>query len=43
MNTFLTELTPEEKRKSLPRLLNSIDVLIETCKETLEIVKKERN
>jgi hypothetical protein len=39
---FLIELTPEEKREALPRILDSIDVLIETCEETIEIVKNER-
>ena len=39
---FLIELTPAEKREALPRILNSIDVLIETCKETINIVKNEQ-
>ena len=38
----LIELTPDEKREALPRILDSIDVLIETCEETIEIVKNER-
>ena len=38
----LIELTPEEKREALPRILDSIDVLIETCKETINIVKNEQ-
>ncbi len=40
MKIFLEELTPEEKKEVLHRILNSIDVLIETCEETIEIVKK---
>lgn len=39
---FLIELTPAEKREALPRILDSIDVLIETCKETINIVKNEQ-
>ncbi len=37
---FLIELTPEEKKKALPKIIHSIDVLIETCKET---EKNQRN
>jgi HEPN domain-containing protein len=41
---FLIELiTSEEKKEVLKRILNSIDVLIETCEETIEIVRNERN
>ncbi len=40
LKILLIELTSsEEKREVLPRILNSIDVLIETCEETIEIVK----
>jgi hypothetical protein len=38
-----TIIKSKEGKEVLHRLLNSIDVLIETCEETLEIVKKERN
>jgi len=37
---LLNELMSQEEKEVLPRLLNSIDVLIETCEETLKI---ERN
>lgn len=43
MKIFLIELTPEEKREALPKIIHSIDVLIETCEETIEIIKNERN
>jgi hypothetical protein len=43
MKIFIIELTPEEKKEVLPRILNSIDVLIETCKETINIVKNEQH
>ena len=39
---LLNELISKEKRETLIRLLNSIDVLIETCKETINIVKNEQ-
>jgi hypothetical protein len=42
MRIFIIELTPEEKKEVLPRILDSIDVLIKTCEETIEIVKNER-
>jgi hypothetical protein len=42
MKIFIIKLTPEEKREALPRILDSIDVLIETCKETINIVKNEQ-
>jgi len=35
MKIFLEELTPEEKREALPKIERSIDVLIETCEETI--------
>jgi hypothetical protein len=41
MKIFLIELTPEEKREALPKIIHYIDVLIETCEETIEIVKNE--
>ena len=40
MKIFLIELTPEEKKEALSKIIHSIDVLIETCEET---VKNERN
>jgi hypothetical protein len=43
MKIFLKELTPEEERKALSKIINSIDVLIVTCEETIEIVKNQRN
>ena len=43
MKIFLIELTPEEKKKTLPKIIHSIDVLIETCEETIEIEKNQRN
>jgi hypothetical protein len=43
MKIFLIELTAEEERKALSKIINSIDVLIETCEETIEIVKNQRN
>ena len=40
---FLIELiTSEEKKEVLKRILDSINVLIETCKETINIVKNEQ-
>jgi hypothetical protein len=40
LKILLIELTSsEEKREGVKRILDSIDVLIETCKETIEIVK----
>ena len=36
---FLKELTPEEKKKASLKIINNIDVLIETCEETIEIIK----
>ena len=40
MKILLIELTSsEEKREVLKRILDSIDVLIETCEETIQIVK----
>ena len=35
-------ITSENKKDVVKRLLDSIDVLIETCEETIEIVKNER-
>ncbi len=43
MKIFLIELTPEEKKEDLPKILSNIDILIETCEETIEILKNERN
>lgn len=44
LKILLIELTSsEEKKESLQRILNSIDVLIETCKETINIVKNEQH
>ncbi len=40
---FLEELTLEEKKEALPKIIDSINVLISTCEETLEIVKNEIN
>jgi hypothetical protein len=40
MKIFLIELTPEEKKQALSKIIHSIDVLIETCEETIRI---ERN
>ena len=43
MKIFLEELTPEEEKKALPKIIDNINVLISTCEETLEIVKNQRN
>jgi len=43
MKILLTELTPEEKKKALSKIIQCIDVLIETCEETIEIEKNQRN
>jgi len=44
LKILLKDITSsEEKKESLQRILNSIDVLIETCEETIYIVKNERN
>jgi len=43
LKCFLIELiTSENKKDIVKRLLDSIDVLIETCKETINIVKNEQ-
>jgi hypothetical protein len=44
LKNILQRLITSEKGKIvLPRILNSIDILIETCEETIYIVKKQRN
>ncbi len=40
---FIMELISEEKKDTLERIIKCIDVLIEICNETIEIVKTQRN